>query len=137
FARAPLEGQVKTRLVPPLTAPGALRLYRAFLEDASRLYRAHDRWEPVLEAEPDPEDPDLVQLFGPPWRRRAQARGDLGCRLTEAFRRAFAEGAPAAVAVGSDHPALPRDRIQAAFVPLSRGTSASLIPAEDGGYCAI
>jgi glycosyltransferase A (GT-A) superfamily protein (DUF2064 family) len=63
--------------------------------------------------------------------------GDLGSRLAGAFRRAFAAGAPAAVAVGSDHPALPRRRIEEAFTRLSRATSASLIPAEDGGYCAI
>jgi len=137
FARAPVEGAVKTRLVPPLTAPGALRLYRAFLEDASRAYRSPEAWEAVLEAEPDPEDPEFVRLFGPPWRRRAQTQGHLGDRLAGAFRRAFAAGAPAAVAVGSDHPALPRNRIEAAFHPLSNGTSASLIPAEDGGYCAI
>jgi uncharacterized protein len=137
FARVPVEGTVKTRLVPPLTPPGALRLYRAFLEDASRVYRPDGLWESVLEAEPDPHDPQLVRLFGPPWRREAQAPGDLGSRLAGAFRRAFAAGAPAAVAVGSDHPALPRGRIEAAFHPLSKGTSASLIPAEDGGYCAI
>ncbi|HEY6931531.1 MAG TPA: DUF2064 domain-containing protein, partial [Thermoanaerobaculia bacterium] len=100
-------------------------------------YRPHALWDSVLEAEPDPDDPALVSLFGPPWRREAQAPGDLGSRLVTAFRRAFDAGAPAAVAVGSDHPALPRGRIEAAFAPLSRGTSASLIPAEDGGYCAI
>jgi rSAM/selenodomain-associated transferase 1 len=137
FARAPVEGTVKTRLIPPLTAPSALRLYRAFLEDAARVYRAPGLWDAVLEAEPDPDNPELADLFPPPWRREAQAPGDLGSRLAGAFRRAFAAGAPAAVAVGSDHPALPRRRIEEAFTRLSRATSASLIPAEDGGYCAI
>jgi rSAM/selenodomain-associated transferase 1 len=137
FARAPVEGTVKTRLVPPLTAPSALRLYRAFLEDAARVYRAPGLWDAVLEAEPDPDNPELVDLFTPPWRREAQTPGDLGSRLAGAFRRAFAAGAPAAVAVGSDHPALPRRSIEEAFTRLSRATSASLIPSEDGGYCAI
>ena len=137
FARAPVEGTVKTRLIPPLTAPSALRLYRAFLEDAARVYRAPGLWDAVLEAEPDPDNPELADLFPPPWRREAQTPGDLGSRLAGAFRRAFAAGAPAAVAVGSDHPALPRRRIEEAFTPLTRATSASLIPAEDGGYCAI
>jgi uncharacterized protein len=137
FARAPVEGRVKTRLVPPLTPPGALRLYRAFLEDAARLYGAPDLWNAVLETEGDPEHADLVRLFAPPWRRQAQAAGDLGHRLAQAFRRAFRGGASGAVAVGSDHPALPRRRIEEAFALLSRKNTASLVPAEDGGYCAI
>ena len=35
FARTPERGKVKTRLVPPLSEPEALDLYRAFLQDAS------------------------------------------------------------------------------------------------------
>jgi rSAM/selenodomain-associated transferase 1 len=137
FARAPVEGQVKTRLVPPLTLPAALRLYRAFLEDAARIYRAPRLWESVLEAEPDAKHPDLLHLFTPPWRHEAQSPGDLGERLRTAFARAFARGARAAVAVGSDHPALPRVRIEESFRHLSDGKGATLIPAEDGGYCAV
>jgi hypothetical protein len=137
FARAPVEGKVKTRLVPPLTGPGALRLYHAFLEDAARVYRAPGLWNAVLEAAPDPEDADLARLFASPWRREAQSGGDLGARLAHAFQRAFTGGASCAVAVGSDHPALPRRSIEEAFAHLSRGRTASLIPAEDGGYCAI
>ncbi|HYB53253.1 MAG TPA: TIGR04282 family arsenosugar biosynthesis glycosyltransferase [Thermoanaerobaculia bacterium] len=137
FARAPVEGKVKTRLVPPLTVPSALRLYQAFLEDAARIYRAPGLWEAVLEAEPGPEHPELVRLFTPPWRLEAQRAGDLGQRLEDAFARAFARGASAAVAVGSDHPALPRARIEESFRCLSEGIGATLIPADDGGYCAV
>jgi len=137
FARAPVEGKVKTRLVPPLTLSAALRLYRAFLEDAARIYRAPALWESVLEAEPDPSHPEFHRLFTPPWRHEAQTPGDLGARLEGAFRRAFKRGARAAVAVGSDHPALPRVRIEESFRHLSKGKGATLIPADDGGYCAV
>lgn len=137
FARAPIHGQVKTRLVPPLTADAALGLYRAFLEDAARTYRDPEGWDAVLLAEPDAEHPDLSRLFAPPWRRRTQARGDLGVRLVAAFLEAFAGGAPAAVAVGSDHPALPRRCLRDAFARLSSGSGAAVVPAADGGYCAI
>jgi rSAM/selenodomain-associated transferase 1 len=137
FARTPERGKVKTRLVPPLSEPEALDLYRAFLEDAAANYISPGRWRSVLEAEPDPDEAILAALFPRPWRRRKQAAGDLGERLTAAFECEFALGAAAAVAVGSDHPALERRQIEEAFGCLSRGSDAVVIPADDGGYCAI
>lgn len=136
FARAPVPGRVKTRLAPLLTAQGAASLYRAFLEDAARTCVSPE-WDPVLEVEGDPDDPDLARLFGEPWIRRRQPEGDLGARLAAAFTFAFAGGAPAAVAVGSDHPELPRGRLMEAFARLARGERAVVVPADDGGYCAI
>ncbi|MGE5277586.1 MAG: TIGR04282 family arsenosugar biosynthesis glycosyltransferase [Acidobacteriota bacterium] len=137
FARAPQVGRVKTRLTPAIGAAGAALLYRAFLEDAARTYGFPASWSPVLWADPDPGDPGLAALFGSPWRVHAQPEGDLGARLAAAFREEFARGSPAAVAVGSDHPALPRRRIEEVFERLDSGLEAALIPAEDGGYCAI
>ena len=137
FARAPERGNVKTRLVPPLSEPEALCLYRAFLEDASVIYAAPGRWRSVLLAAPDPDEATLAALFPSPWTRRRQASGDLGERLAAAFEMEFSRGAPAAVAVGSDHPALRRSQIEEVFGRLSLGDDAAVIPADDGGYCAI
>ena len=137
FARTPLRGRVKTRLVPPLSEPEAQRLYLAFLEDAAAISAAPGRWSSVLEAEPDPDDAALAALFPAPWRRRKQAAGDLGGRLAAAFEREFSAGAPAALAVGSDHPAMERRLLEEAFSRLALGSDAVIIPAEDGGYCAI
>ena len=137
FARVPEPGRVKTRLTPRLTAPEAADLYRAFLEDASRAYLRVDRWQSVLCADPDPGDPRLGALFPEPWRRQAQSAGDLGQRLHAAFEGEFSRGAPAALAVGSDHPALERRRLEEVFDGFAGGADAVLIPAEDGGYCAI
>lgn len=135
FARVPRLGRVKTRLAPRLTDAGALRLYRAFLEDASRAY-ATPAWSAVLEADPDPDDPEIAALFPPPWRRERQADGHLGDRLTAAFAREFERGAPAAIAVGSDHPALSLATLSEALDRAVR-SGAAAVPAEDGGYCAI
>ena len=137
FARAPVLGSVKTRLSPPLSPRQVLALYAAFLEDAAGAYGSEERWTPILAAEPDGDDPLLVRLFAPPWRRRGQAPGDLGARLTSAFAAEFARGAPAVLAVGSDHPALPGERIEEAFDAVAAGSDAAIVPAEDGGYCAI
>jgi len=136
FAREPVAGRVKTRLAPLLTLDGASRLYRAFLEDASRIY-PDPAWSPVVDAEPDPEQADLAALFPPPWRLERQAPGDLGARLTAAFDRERSLGADVVLAVGSDHPALSRRALGLLFEDVRRGKDAAIIPARDGGYCAI
>jgi uncharacterized protein len=136
FARAPVAGEVKTRLAAALGPDAAARLYHAFLEDAARVY-ADPRWTPVLYADLDPDAPSLRSLFGPPWRREAQAPGDLGRRLAAAFRAEFSGGASSALAVGSDHPALARKSLSGLLAALSARCDASVIPARDGGYCAI
>lgn len=136
FARAPRAGEVKTRLLPAVGPSGAARLYRAFLEDAARVYSGRGRWSAVLCAEARGSE-ELAGIFAGGWRIEAQSEGDLGDRLARAFRAEFARGAPAAVAVGSDHPSLPRDRLVEAFATLADESDAALVPAEDGGYCAI
>lgn len=137
FARTPRPGGVKTRLAPRLGEAGAAALYEAFLEDAGRAYLEPACWRSVLWAEPDPSAPVFDRCFPPPWTRRAQAGEDLGRRLARAFEEAFAHGAPRAVAVGADHPALTRAAVAAIFEALASGARAAIVPAEDGGYCAI
>jgi rSAM/selenodomain-associated transferase 1 len=137
FARAPVLGAVKTRLSPPLSPRQVLALYVAFLEDAATAYGSSADWVPVLAAEPAADDPALSRIFPVPWRRETQAPGDLGVKLASAFAAEFARGAPAVLAVGSDHPALPGQRIQEAFAAVADAADAAIVPAEDGGYCAI
>ncbi len=136
FARAPEPGRVKTRLSDALSAVEASELYRAFLRDAARLYAGRGAWRTVLCADPDPEDSGLSAIFPEPWQRRAQGPGDLGDRLRRAFEDAFAAGAPSAAAVGADHPTLPVGRLEEVFAALEKN-DAAVVPAEDGGYCAI
>jgi hypothetical protein len=137
FARAPEPGRVKTRLAPAIGAEAAARLYGAFLQDAARVYGPPASWAPVLCADPHPDAPPFPDLFRAPWRVRRQSGGDLGARQCEAFRAEFEGGAPAAAAVGSDHPALPRRRLEEVFERLEAGASAAVIPAADGGYCVL
>jgi rSAM/selenodomain-associated transferase 1 len=136
FARAPVAGAVKTRLAGVLGAEGAARLYRAFLEDAARVYAA-PAWVSVLYADPDPDEKTLTAIFGPPWTRAAQAPGDLGFRLASAFAAERARGATAVLTVGSDHPALSRRSLAELFDAVEEAEDVAVIPARDGGYCAI
>jgi len=119
-----------------LSPEGAAGLYRAFLEDASRVY-VEPEWSSALYADPDPDEPSLVAIFGSPWRRERQQEGDLGVRLIGAFEAERSRGANAVLAVGSDHPALPRQSLRELFRAVASGEDAAVIPARDGGYCAI
>lgn len=132
FAKVPAPGDVKTRLVPPLTEAGAARLYEAFLRDALRQYRALDA--------------DLRLYLSPPADRLPPAlvpegvgvhlqRGEgLGPRMAHAFVETFAAGYERVVVIGTDHPTLPTPFIEMAFDALAEPLSVSIGPSEDGGY---
>ncbi len=65
-----------------------------------------------------------------------QAPGDLGAKLTAAFADAFAAGAPAAIAIGSDCLGVDRTLLARAFARLE-SADAVLAPARDGGYTLL
>jgi rSAM/selenodomain-associated transferase 1 len=131
FGKSPDRGKVKTRLAESVGEEGAASLSAAFLKDAAERYAHLPGVEPVLAADPEPETPFFQATFGPPWRRESQGAGDLGARLTRAFRRELAAFDRVA-AVGADHPALPSAELDRF---LSEG--AAVWPAADGGYAAI
>lgn len=138
FARRPLLGRVKTRLVPHLDATRVLALYRAFLEDQVRFVhglagqcRGELWWDGP--AEPG-APPDSV---GATLAMREQGHGDLGRRLLEAFRDSRRRGARATVVIGADSPTLPAGHVLDAFAALEAGADAVCAPAEDGGYVLL
>jgi hypothetical protein len=69
-------------------------------------------------------------------RYRPQPEGDLGARLRFAFKESFRSGAPRAVAIGSDCPAMTADHLRRA---LARLNDADIVlgPATDGGYWLV
>lgn len=130
FAKPPRAGLAKTRLAERLGSEGAAELARAFFEDTWARVAALGWARPVLVT----TDPDAAE-----WRelgvRRTwrQSPGDLGERLTTAFRRALADGAPAALAIGADSPGLPVEILEAARSAL-QDADAVLGPSTDGGF---
>ena len=133
FAKAPVAGQVKTRLVPPLTFDEAADIARACIEQTiARLPRDAD-FTPFLYVDGD-LDADLEAFARERGMEvRRQAGGDLGDRLRAAFSELLAEGYPRALAIGSDSPTLPPGRLRAAAATLL-AHDAVLGPSEDGGY---
>ncbi len=136
FAKAPLAGRVKTRLVPPLTHEDAARIARASLEDTARLIVAAVpySWTLFLDGEADPATQRLAEETG---LAILPQRGDgLGARLKAAFRELRAQGADRVLAIGSDSPTLDPERILEAAESLAV-CDVALGPTEDGGYYLI
>jgi len=121
FARSPRLHEVKTRLLPRLTAEQALRLHEAMLEDQigflNSLSNAGRTSEVCLDTQ--------------------QGDGDLGERMHRALGRAFAEGVARAAILGADAPTLPRALVEDAFALLGKGADGVIVPAEDGGYVLV
>lgn len=135
FAKAAIPGRVKTRLVGPLTPEEAAAVSEACLRDvvlrSTRERVALEIWyadEPGSAAWFAERFPDLPRV--------AQAAGDLGARMADAFARSFAAGSPRVVIVGSDAPTLPDATLTAAFADLLEGDGV-VGPSLDGGYYLI
>jgi len=136
FAKAPLPGRVKTRLVPPLTHEDAARVARASLEDTARFIvpAVPANWTLFLDGDADRPLRTLAEEAG---IAIAPQRGaDLGERLAAAFRDLRAKGARRVLAIGSDAPTVDPERILEAVDALSV-CDVALGPTEDGGYYLI
>ncbi len=138
FARAPLAGAAKTRLIPTLGAARAARLQRRLTLHALRVAQRAAIGRVTLWGAPDGRQ----RFFCAVQRRcgvdlRSQAGSDLGERMAAAFA---AQAGPLLL-IGSDCPALlPAHLVAAADVLLDEGPSgrdAVFIPADDGGYVLV
>ncbi|MCF7991567.1 MAG: TIGR04282 family arsenosugar biosynthesis glycosyltransferase [Thiohalocapsa sp.] len=138
FAKAPIPGQAKTRLIPALGAEGAAALHARLLEDTlARLVPA--ALAPLeIWCAPSSDHPlfaDLALRYGVALRR--QPEGDLGRRLCLAAEEALRE-ARAVVLIGSDCPELQADDVELSLQALIDGRmDAVLGPAVDGGYVLL
>lgn len=136
FAKAPVPGEVKTRLVPLLGAEGAARLQEALVRRALAIAAESAVGDVELWCAPHADHPFFERCareLGV--RTRSQPAGDLGRRMQAAFDAAFADGR-ALVLVGSDCPALSAADLREAREAL-RTHDAAFTPAEDGGYVLV
>jgi hypothetical protein len=134
FVRPPVAGQVKTRLVPPLTPDQARDLYAAFLGDLfERLHRAGVA--PTIFYSGD-DAGDLPALMPRPWPLVAQRGETLGERMAVALGLLLDTPGARAALIGSDSPDLPLGHLKTAFQKLKH-RDVVLGPAMDGGYWLV
>jgi rSAM/selenodomain-associated transferase 1 len=138
FARAPVPGRTKTRLIPALgadpeeAAARAAALHEAFLEDTLRtatsvapvtLFVAGSADHPAIERVRSAFDLTLVP----------QVEGDLGARMVAALE-SLLERHERAFLIGSDAPTLPARLMRAAA---RAPVEIVLSPSSDGGYVLV
>lgn len=153
FARAPVPGQVKTRLAKTLGDDKAAELYAAMLRDCLNLAKraAHKEGNCSVVLCHWPPDAFEVGKYSlqPFWRgaRLAQSEGDLGEKLWHCLEHFRKLGAKRVIVIGSDSPDLPSVCINRAFhlltkkkLDFSHGKKQIvqrrlvLGPARDGGF---
>ncbi|OQW71246.1 MAG: hypothetical protein BVN35_16905 [Proteobacteria bacterium ST_bin11] len=137
FCKAPIPGQVKTRLQPTLSAEQAAAAHRQLT------YMTLDRafQQPLCNVElhcaPDASHDffqDCVRRY--PVTLRTQHGSDLGERMQQAFEDALGRYRHALL-MGCDCPSLSADDLRCALTALNQGHDAVIAPADDGGYVMI
>ncbi|MBL8513198.1 MAG: TIGR04282 family arsenosugar biosynthesis glycosyltransferase, partial [Betaproteobacteria bacterium] len=135
FAKAPVPGEVKTRLIPAIGEMGAAMLHSALTERA--IENAQSLGAPVeLACAPDLQHAFFDQCaedFGV--TLAPQGDGDLGARMLRALQRGLKSHGNVLLA-GADAPALGKKEWAAARAALD-AHDVVLIPADDGGYVLI
>lgn len=136
FAKIPVAGLVKTRLIPALGAQGAARLAAALLDHTVAQALSSGVGPVELCVTPGPHDPVWSRLAPQATLNWSdQGDGDLGARMARAAQRALSAGEPVLL-MGTDCPELTAGRIQTAAASLT-AADAVLVPAFDGGYVLL
>ncbi|MDX2312697.1 MAG: TIGR04282 family arsenosugar biosynthesis glycosyltransferase [Gammaproteobacteria bacterium] len=134
FARTPVPGQVKTRLIPAIGAERAANLHRAMLWRTVATAAAAAIGPVSLWCSPAVEHPFIGEMQREfDLDLQLQKGADLGERMHQALRTCTT----GAVLVGSDCPFLEMQDLRTAAGSLRGGDDAVVGPAEDGGYYLI
>lgn len=140
FAKAPIVGQVKTRLCPPLSLAEAAELYHCFLLDTvTRAISLPQAQVYLAFTPPDGEGEALLRALLPYPLHYMPQRGDsLGEREANVFTDVLQAGFSRVVLIGGDIPTLPRAHLQEAFSLLADAQHDVVLgPSTDGGYYLI
>ncbi|WP_101760004.1 TIGR04282 family arsenosugar biosynthesis glycosyltransferase [Oceanicoccus sp. KOV_DT_Chl] len=134
FAKAPVAGQVKTRLQPLLSAAQSARLHERLIQHCLQQLSLTERWQLEL----------WVGSAHACWSQMCedfsgelfyQQGEDLGARLSHALTNTL-ERADKVIVVGTDCPSLNQQTLFAAFAALDN-YDVVVGPANDGGYVLL
>ena len=135
FAKAPVAGTVKTRLIPTLGAQGAAQLHRRMVRHTLQTACATGE-RVVLYCAPDVTHDFFAACAEEFGISLAEQSGDeLGARMAHALRDTL-RTERRAVLIGTDCPALTVDVLQAALDALETHDHV-FVPVEDGGYALV
>lgn len=137
FAKAPVPGQVNTRLIPAIGEEQATRLQYELIHQRLSLLTQPKLCEVLLYCAPDISHPCFKECADEYSVNLVEQQGvDLGVRMANAIEEQ-SQYFKNVVVVGTDAPALELDRIEQAIVQLRDGKEVVVVPASDGGYVLI
>ena len=129
FAKPPVPGKVKTRLIPHLSAQQAALMAEAFLEDVACVCSKIKDTQTVIATvgawPPELRRPKNLEI----WQQQGL---DLGQRMESILLRGLRQ-APVVLALGADAPLISVDILEEALEKLKEN-QAVIGPSEDGGY---
>ncbi|MEF8834100.1 MAG: TIGR04282 family arsenosugar biosynthesis glycosyltransferase [Halofilum sp. (in: g-proteobacteria)] len=136
FARAPVAGATKTRLIPALGPDGAAQLHAALIAHTLAVAAVARPYELQLWHAGDDANGTLGNMAGAAGASlHRQPEGDLGARMEHALGQATADSR-AAIVIGTDCPWLSGATLQEAAAMLD-SAAAVIGPADDGGYVLL
>ncbi len=137
FCKAPVPGQVKTRLTPELTAEQAAEVHVELSTKTLQRAILGNLCPVQLWCAPTTGHSFFTDSAASyPLVLRQQQGDDLGARMHHAFCVALVDYAHALL-MGCDCPSLTEPDLEEALTALNRDNEVVLAPAEDGGYVLI
>jgi len=133
FSKAPVAGEVKTRLIPALGAEGAAQLHEELLTICLEKVSAANDVTIELWCAPDTDHAYFQSQNIPLYK---QEGNNLGEKMAYALESAL-KRCKQTILLGTDSPALSLKTLMSGLESLRSGYDAVIVPAEDGGYVAI
>ncbi len=135
YAKAPIPGEAKTRLIPAIGAETAAMLHAALVERALE-NATRTKFSVELSCAPD-ADNAFFEDCADEWdcTLSDQGSGNLGERMLRTLDELLGEF-PRVAIIGADCPAVSQKHIREAIEAIDKHDVA-IIPAEDGGYVLI
>ena len=120
FAKAPLPGQAKTRLSPPLTAEEAATMAEAFLLDTLEMVETIKlNAEIIIYYTPKAATDYFAHLRSGNRQIKPQQGRSLKMKITNALRIEIGNNNQPLIIIGSDSPTLPPQYLEEALIKLS------------------
>ncbi|WP_198266177.1 TIGR04282 family arsenosugar biosynthesis glycosyltransferase [sulfur-oxidizing endosymbiont of Gigantopelta aegis] len=136
FAREPVLGQVKTRLIPALGADRATELYKRLLDYTINNVISASLSPMRLCITPESEQQYFMQMkHAQHFELTVQEGTDLGLRMFNALATALAQYSKV-ILIGTDCPSIEQSLLQQAIDALEHNDMV-FSPASDGGYVLI
>ncbi len=134
FAKPPIAGFAKTRLISALGEVGAAEFHAKLLDHTLQHVVSKSLWDTYLWCAQEPNHPFFQRCFSRyDIHLQAQTQGDLGQRMTHAMQSMLYEYEKVCI-VGADCPLMNAEKIKQAFADLHSQNDVVVTPAEDGGY---